>query len=171
MAKTGRPSGLTKETADAVCSRLAKGESLRSIARDKGMPSVSMVLRWAESNEAFREQYARARGDGQDAIAEEILDIADDGRNDWVERENARGETHVVLDREHVERSKLRVDARKWLLSKLAPRKYGDKVTTELTGPNGGPVQFQTVADLARAMAAAPPSKPSEPPAAAEGAS
>jgi hypothetical protein len=69
-----------------------------------------------------------------------ITEIADDGSNDWIERETKSGRMLTVPDQEHINRSRLRIDARKWLLSKLAPRKYGDKL--ELTGlPAAPPVQ------------------------------
>lgn len=170
MARTGRPSKFTKALADTLCLRVACGEVLSRICREESMPDRATVWRWTEEHEDFRNSLRAARESGSHALIDEAVEIADDGRNDWMELQTKSG-VKVVLDREHVDRSKLRVETRKWLASKVAPRAYGDKVTTELTGPNGGPVQFQTVADLARAMAAAPPSKPSDPPAAAEGAS
>ena len=119
----------TDEVTDQICRRLAEGESLRSICRDEHMPAASTVLAWAKDTDSlFAEQYARAREVGYHALADEILDIADDGTNDFVERKNKDGSTSVVFDAEQVQRSKLRVDARKWLLSKMLPKQYGDKV-------------------------------------------
>ena len=66
------------------------------------------------------------------------LDIADDGSNDWVERKNADGSTTEVVNGEHIQRSRVRIDARKWLLSKLAPKKYGDKL--EFAGDPNNPI-------------------------------
>jgi hypothetical protein len=63
---------------------------------------------------------------GAEAIAEDILDIADNGRNDWMER-NGEDAAGWLLNGESIQRAKLRVDSRKWLLSKLAPKKYGDR--------------------------------------------
>ncbi len=61
--------------------------------------------------------------------AEEIVDIADDATNDWMERRNEEGGVSaVVADHEHISRSKLRVDSRKWIASKLLPKVYGDKL-------------------------------------------
>lgn len=65
-------------------------------------------------------------------MAEEIQEISDDGSNDWMEREGI-----TVADHEHIQRSKLRVDSRKWLLSKMMPKKYGDRVSAEVTGADG----------------------------------
>lgn len=133
MAKRGRPSTYSQEVADAICERIAAGESLRLIVLEETMPDERTVYRWLERNEDFRQQYARAREAQADAMLEDILEIADDGRNDWMER---RGEEDAgwVANGEHIQRSKLRVDARKWLMSKLAPKKYGDKVDMNLSG-------------------------------------
>jgi hypothetical protein len=79
------------------------------------------------NNKDFREQYARARDAQADTLADEIIDIADDGSNDWMERELESGKTIEVVNAEHISRSKLRVDARKWVAAKLKPKKYGDK--------------------------------------------
>ena len=86
----------------------------------------------------FSEQYARAREQQQEFYAEEILDIADDGQNDYMERLNKNGEIEMVVNHENIQRSRLRVDTRKWIMSKLAPKKYGDKVQQEISGKDGG---------------------------------
>lgn len=136
-----RPSSFTQETADLICDRLAQGESLRMVCADEGMPNRSTVLRWLEDFEAFRGQYARAREAQADHMADEILSIADDGLNDTYRDDdgNVRTDTDVIA------RSKLRVDARKWLAAKMAPKKYGEKVTQEVTGADGGPVEFTAI--------------------------
>ena len=119
----GRPSEFTTETADRICARLAEGESLRAIVADDDMPGQSTVFRWLAENEGFREQYARAREAQADKLFEEILTIADDGSNDTYQTENGEATNHDVIAR-----SRLRVDARKWMASKMAPKKYGDKL-------------------------------------------
>ncbi len=136
----GRPSKYTESLAQEICERIAAGESLRLIALDEGMPDERTVYRWLERDEDFRQKYACARERQADAMAEDILEIADDGRNDWMER---RGEDSPgwAANGEHIQRSKLRVDARKWLMSKMSPKKYGDKMTQELSGPDGGPIK------------------------------
>jgi hypothetical protein len=134
---TGRPSSFTQETADTICERMAEGESLRSICRDDAMPHRLTVLRWADTNEAFRDQYARARDHLADFYNDDILDIADHGNG------------------EDVARAKLRIDTRKWAMSKMAPRKYGDRVTTEIGGIDGKPIEVADVTDLDRAKALA----------------
>lgn len=91
----------------------------------------------------FSAQYARARDIGLDAMADEILEISDDGTNDWMEKEGRDGTTHYVVNGEAMGRSRLRVDTRKWLLSKIAPKRYGDSLT--LTGAEGGPLKVEVV--------------------------
>lgn len=135
-----RSSDFTQETADAICQRIALGQSLREITRDENMPDQSTVYRWLAVNEPFREQYARARSDQADYFLDELLEIADDGSNDWMLRNHGQDDDVEVPNHDHINRSKLRVDARKWAMSKLAPKKYGEKLTTEHTGADGKPM-------------------------------
>lgn len=136
MKKRGRPSLYTDKIAAEICERLASGESLRAICRDEKMPAESTVRSWyVDDLNGFAARYARARDIYLDVMADEILDISDDGSNDWMKRENGS----VVFDQEAATRSKLRVDTRKWYLSKLAPKRYGDKL--QHTGDGEGPIQ------------------------------
>lgn len=133
MAKTkrkrGGPSIYTQELADAICLRLSNGETLTSICCDEGMPHVSTVIKWAlDEKSEFFQQYSRAREIGYLKMADELLDVADDGRNDWMIRKTKRGDEFEIVNKEAVDRSKLRVDTRKWLLSKALPKVYGDKI-------------------------------------------
>ena len=140
--KPGRPSRYTEAIAAGICRRLASGESLRAICRDEAIPHESTVRGWVvDDYKGFSAQYTRARDIGLDVMADEILEISDDGSNDWMARqgENSEGWT---LNGEHVQRSRLRVDTRKWLLSKVAPKRYGDRLNMEHTGSGGGPVTF-----------------------------
>lgn len=133
----GRPSAYTPEIAKLICEQLADGATLRQICRAEGMPAESTVRAWAiEDREGFSAQYAKAREIGYHSMADEIIDIADDGRNDWIEREGEEGQGWAV-NGEHLNRSRLRVDTRKWLVSKALPKIYGDKVSAEISGPNG----------------------------------
>lgn len=142
----GRPAIYTQELADEVCSRLADGDSLRTVCIADDMPSMTTVFKWLRENEEFAKQYARAKEESATALFEEIFDIADDGTNDWMEARDKEGNAIGWRENgEALQRSRLRVDTRKWALSKLVPKKYGDKVTTEHTGPNGGPVQIQEI--------------------------
>jgi terminase small subunit-like protein len=134
----GRPTDYTPELAIGLCSRLADGRSIRSVCSDDDMPDKSTVFRWLATNAVFRDQYELACDARSDALVEEMLDIADDGTNDWVARYG--GTEGYEYNGEHVQRSRLRVDARKWIASKLKPKKYGDKVNVEATGKDGAPL-------------------------------
>lgn len=116
--------------------------SLRKACGQSGMPHMATFLRWLadESRAELREQYARAREAQADNLAEEILEIADFGLNDTYTDDE--GQVHV--DHDVIARSRLRVDARKWLASKMAPKKYGDKITNEHTGANGGAIEVKS---------------------------
>ena len=81
-----------------------------------------------DDRDGFADRYAHARELQLDGIADEILDIVDDSRNDFIARESKSGDVQLVFDREHVDRTRLRVDARKWLLTKLKPQKFSDRV-------------------------------------------
>lgn len=140
MAGRGRPSVYTAEIAATICARLAEGQSLREVCRGKGMPGETTVRSWAiDDVHGFSAQYAKAREAGYQLLADELLEIADDGSNDWMQRKNADGDSEDVVNHEHIARSRLRVDTRKWMLSKVLPKIYGDKVA--VTGGDGGPLQ------------------------------
>lgn len=156
----GRPSSYTPEIGAEICRRLTEGESLRQICRDDGFPDRKTVISWVLSVhnkdlDEFRLQYALAREAQAEHWSEEIIEISDDGTNDWMERETKSGDSITVADHEHISRSKLRVDTRKWLMSKMLPKKYGDRVVTEVTGANGGPIETKDVSelDVARSIA------------------
>jgi len=123
----------TAAIGEEICTRLAEGEPLRQICRDEHMPAWRTVYGWMEADTEFAARIARAREMGAEAIGEEILDIIDDGRNDWVERENKRtGEVYAALDEEALGRSKLRAEMRLKLLAKWSPQKYGERVTNDV---------------------------------------
>ena len=136
MAKTGgRPSKYTQDLADEICIRLATGESLRSICKDDHIPHIATIMTWVFKNvkgtESFHEQYETARKMQAENLTDEIADIADNGNNDWMEA-NGDSEGYRV-NGEAIQRSRLRVDTRKWIASKILT-KYRDKTTTEHTG-------------------------------------
>lgn len=149
-ATVGRPSSFTPEMADTICSRLADGESLRTICRDEQMPGTSTVFRWLREFADFREQYALAREAQADALFDESLDIADDGSNDWLPAHNAEDgeEAGWRVNGEHIQRSKLRIDTRKWMAGKLQPKKYGEKTQMQVTGADGGAIMTVTRIEL-----------------------
>jgi hypothetical protein len=148
------PNGYTPELAEKFLDALAaKPLSVGRICADLGLVSRSTIYRWLENDiDGFREKYARAREAGLEPLAEEIIDISDDGRNDYIPREGADGEVlGDMVNHDHIARSRLRVDSRKWLLSKLLPKKYGDRMAAEISGPDGGPIQTEgrSVEDMA----------------------
>ena len=137
--KRGRPSRYTEAIAAKVCRRLAEGESLRTICGDTAMPAISTVMGWLFDGKHadFSEQYARARDLQADKLFDEALEIADEASEDWTTTEDGK----KILDHEHVQRSRLRVDTRKWAAGKLAPKRYGDKL--QHTGDGGGPIRVR----------------------------
>lgn len=116
---TGRPTTFTPDLAGLICDRIAEGESLRSICEQVGMPSRSTVHMWLAQNDTFSDQYAHAREAQADKLADEIIEIADTATDASIAR--------------------LRVDARKWAASKLAPKRYGDKLVHQ--GDPASPVE------------------------------
>jgi hypothetical protein len=125
------------QLANAICEALVEGRSLRSICTDEDMPGRSTVFRWLEEHAEFRELYARARKVQAEIFFDETIEIADDARNDWMERRTQK-DVSWVANGENIQRSKLRIDTRKWVVAKLSPKKYGDKA--EDTGGSEAPV-------------------------------
>lgn len=119
----------SQELADRICAELAEGKSLRAVCAQDGMPNASTVLRWTEQDEHFAQQYTGARARGYQLLADEILEIADDGTNDAIETEDGPRTNQDVISR-----SRLRVDTRKWMLSKMLPKIYGDKLDLAHSG-------------------------------------
>ena len=132
--KTGRPPVVTQELMDCICERIAGGETIRQIASGEAMPAASTMYLAFASNLEFSEQYARAREAQLIQWEDDLLEIADDATNDWMERRSDNDESCVVTNHEHISRSKIRIDTRKWLMAKRAPKKYGDKVMNEHSG-------------------------------------
>lgn len=118
----GRPTNYTPDIATSICAEIASGRKVSEICEADDMPGERTVYRWLGVHDEFRQQYARAMEQRTEAMAEETLEIAD----------NLLGDPA---------RDRLRVDTRKWLMSKMAPKKYGDKVQQEVSGPNGGPIE------------------------------
>ena len=151
----------SEELAQEICSHITNCVSLRAIAAMEGMPTAATIMSWLAdgSKPEFLEQYARAREAQADKMAEDILAIADEdctmvradkhGSRD----DDGEGNTEVVFDATAVARNRLRVDARKWLASKMAPKKYGDKLAVG-GADDLGPVQTvnRNLTDAERAV-------------------
>lgn len=141
--KLGRPSTFSQALADEICERIAIGETLTDICDEDGMPDRRTVIRWKNANEAFCLAYVRAREDQAHSWADEIVSISDDGSRDYTKTEDGR----EIVDHDHIQRAKLRVDTRKFLMARLAPRAYGERVALEHTGKDGAPIETQDVTD------------------------
>ena len=114
---------------------IAQGQSVRSICAKKDMISMQTFFRWLRENDKFREQYARACEERSYMHAEDIIEIADNATNDYMEKLEGDG---YIFNSENVQRSRLRIDTRKWLMSKLNPKVYGDKLDMTTNGNDIG---------------------------------
>jgi len=132
--KNGRPTRYTIKMGDALCAELAQGVSLRTACKNPLRPSISTVFNWFSIHDKFLEQYTRAKQESADALTDEMIDIADNGENDYMEKLGKDGRVEgYIVNGEHIQRSRLRIETRKWLASKLKPKKYGDKITQDVT--------------------------------------
>jgi hypothetical protein len=129
--KVGRPTDYTPELGDLICAGIAEAKSLVKICKDESLPSARTVYTWLRTNPEFLQNYANAKEDQADYMVEEMLEIADDGRNDYMENMDDQGGVAYKLNGEHVTRSRLRVDTRKWAASKFKAKKYGDRIINE----------------------------------------
>lgn len=123
----GRPSAYTEDLADMICDRIAEGESLRAICDDRDLPNWRTVFRWLENDASFASKYARAREFQAEVMDAKILAVA----------EKCTNET-ALADR-------VKIGAFQWRASKLAPKRYGDKVTAEISGPDGGAIPVTAI--------------------------
>jgi hypothetical protein len=132
--KVGAPSKYTEEIGEQICKWVGDGKSLRSFCLQEGTPELQTVYNWQDAHPQFFEKYARARDKGFDVLAE----LTRDGAND------------PNIAPEDVQRAKLGFEANKWYLSKVAHRRYGDRldVRQEITGPGGGPLQAHVLLDV-----------------------
>ncbi|AOY90550.1 hypothetical protein BKK79_00935 [Cupriavidus sp. USMAA2-4] len=128
--KVGRPSLYTQAIVDTILEKIAGGKFLTEICADPAMPSCSTVFKWRLEHPEFSEAYAHAREAAADKMVIETVAIADDGRNDTYLDEEGQPRT----DYDVIQRSKLRVETRKWLLARMAPKEYGDRIETHHSG-------------------------------------
>ncbi len=143
----GRPTKYNKALSEEICSRIAQGESMRSISRDESMPACETLFRWLRIHEEFQEQYRTAKEESHHAWYEDIVDISDNQvgvqamtkgeGGEMIPLFNPDGSPVMIVDSPAVAHAKLRVDSRKWALSKLMPKKYGERIHTEHSGNLG----------------------------------
>lgn len=144
--KLGRPTAYCEPLIEIICFRLSIGESLKTICKDSDMPNAATVYLWLQKYPEFYEKYSKAKALCSDYWCDEILEISDDGTNDWVETHDPDNPGYRFSG-EHFQRSRLRVDSRKWLMSKLMPKRFGDKVINENTGNLGVSIQRKIADD------------------------
>lgn len=123
--KVGRPSGYNEATATEICHRMINGENLTAICKDEHMPSRVTVYDWMEAHPEFRTRCARAREGLADFLVDEIEQLAKE------------------TTEENVNSMKVKISTKQWRAMKMAPRIYGDRTTTEITGANGAPIQLE----------------------------
>jgi len=124
MAERGRPSKYTPEVADIILKGVSEGLSLRKVCEPDDMPSEASVRQWViDDKEGFSAHYTRARDIGLDCRADALVEAAKEAKDASLGR--------------------LSFDADRWYLSKLAPKRYGDKITQEHTGADGGPMKVE----------------------------
>jgi hypothetical protein len=144
-ALIGRPSTYSNELSDEILSRIACGESMRSITRCENMPCMATVFKWLREKDEFSQQYIKAKLESADAWADDIVDIADNQAKEILIIQGA-----VVLDHDEkpvyvatntsINHARLRIDARRWAASKLKPKKYGEASIIEHTNESDGDV-------------------------------
>lgn len=140
--KVGRPKGMKQltppdnqiilrnaENARIICDKIVQGIALKQIARDFGAAHASTIHMWIAQDAAFAEQYRLAKQAQADVFAEECIEIADDGSNDWLEREGKQQPNYELAMR-----SKLRVETRMKLMRFNAPKRFGNTVAHEHSG-------------------------------------
>lgn len=149
----GRPTGYTKELGKTICAHIMEGKTLRVIEAIVGMPTKSMMLSWLPKFQVFQDQYRAAVDIRADLYgSEEIIEIADDGSNDFMEVHHGDSVSWKT-NGEAIARSRLRVETRKWLATKLLPKKYGDKATLIRELPNTSALSLEEIDALLGLMA------------------
>ena len=144
--KMGRPSIFTGKLADQICARIAEGNSLRKVCAADDMPNIVTVIAWCREKPEFSKQYDRACVDRGNHLAEEALEIADETPETEPVRDKEGNIIDMKLHSAYVTWQKNRVDARRWFASKMSPKRFGDKVQTEVSGIDGSAIKVETVA-------------------------
>lgn len=137
--RIGRPpQPVPQDKADAIIEWVSNGQTLRDWCRQNDV-HFTTVYDWLNKDEQFSLRFARARESGEEVIAQECMEIADDATNDWMEKLDGDGmAVGWKLNGDHVQRSKLRIETRLKLLAKWNPKKWGDKVDITSKGERTG---------------------------------
>jgi hypothetical protein len=147
-----RPVEYSFRLSETICERISAGQTTSEVCRDPAMPQWHVLSRWRREHEDFNRRYTIARQSCCELWADEIIEIADDATNDYVTRVAANGRVMRVFDRESFERSRLRVDSRKWTASKVLRHVYGDKSEVDLRTPDGVNVKVEERNQLIEAI-------------------
>lgn len=123
----GRPTKYSKELVSNICVKIANGKSLREICKEKTMPALSSIFLWLSEYTEFSDQYARAKEEQSELFADEIVEIADNEPDP--------------------QRARVKIDARKWVASKLKPKKYGDKIENVISNKDGETFKTSNMSD------------------------
>lgn len=123
----GRPSSFTQEIADEVCRQLAEGKSMRKVCKAENMPDMTTIFRWLRTNDKFCQQYVKAKEESTDALHEDLTELGDEAI-ELAQTVDSKASNAVV------QAVKLKSDNLKWVMSKLKPKKYGDKVDMTTNG-------------------------------------
>lgn len=132
--KTGRPTKYTPEMVKKICERVATHDCGLSTLCEMydDMPAKTNINLWRRNYPEFRVLYAQAKMEQMEFLTEDILEIADNGKNDWMEYNDKNSEcAGWRINGEHIQRSRVRIDTRKWLAAKLVPRMYGEFLKEE----------------------------------------
>ena len=148
--KTGRPSKYTEELANEILTRIANGESMVKILKGPGMPTQTCVYEWLQKMPSFAEKYTRAREDQADTLADEIQAIADE-TPELNPVYDKNGELiKIEMHNAYIQWQRNRIDARKWIASKLKPKKYSDRLMH--AGDADSPLQVKADVSIFDAM-------------------
>jgi len=131
-----------------ILERLSRGETLQKAVRGENMPRHNTVIKRVRNDKEFAGRYMIAREIGYTIMADGIIDIADDGARDYGVDDKGR----EVVNKEHILRSRVRIDTRKWLLAKALPKIYGDRFALEASGPGGGPIPVAGLVGLVASL-------------------
>ena len=132
---TGRPTVYSKRIAEKVCLLVSEGRSLRTICSKSNLPSMQTIFRWLRENEEFRSLYVLAKEEAADLLVEEIKDIADGIGGDYITDKHTGS---IRPNPVAVSRAKLQIESRKWLASKLKPKKYSDRLKVDAENTTSG---------------------------------
>ena len=127
--KTGRPEAFDQDLADTICTQLTEGKTLRQICSEKGMPDLAMIRRWIQEKPLFNLHYSRARTEQTRAWADQIISLSDDMSNDYRDVTTVTGKAVRQVDRPHIERVRLQIETRKWIMARVNKAEFGDKTS------------------------------------------